>query len=121
MADNYIAGTAFMAVDGKTVMLIGEFAYRVTQMNNESLVGMDGVHGVKGSFATGMIKGKLRDQGDLSMSDVVNALDVTVTVELANGKVIVGRNMWRAGEPVEVDADDASYSIQWEGADVRDN
>ena len=29
--------------------------------------------------------------------------------------------MWRAGEPVEVDTEDASFAIQWEGADVREN
>lgn len=120
MADNYLAGTAYMAVNGRTVMLVGEFSYRVTQMNVETLKGMDGIHGPKGSPEPGMIKAKLRDRADVSMSDVANAINDTIVVELANGKTVVGRNMWRAGEPVEVDADDASYAIQWEGVDVRD-
>lgn len=120
MADNYLAGTAYLTIDGKSYLLVGEFAYRVTQKTVETLKGMDGIHGPKGSPEAGMIKGKLRDQGSISIADLGNATDVTVVTELANGKTIVGRNMWRVGEPLEVDADDATFSIQWEGADVRD-
>lgn len=121
MADNFLGGTAYLTVNGQSRMLVGEFAYLVTQTKNETLLGMDGVHGVKKTPAAGMIKGKCRDSGSLSMTDVCNADDVTVVVELANGKTVTGRNMWRAGDPVEVDGDEGAYSIQWEGADVRDN
>lgn len=120
MADNMIAGTAYLTLDGRSVQLVGEFSYRPTQNTNETLVGMDGVHGVKSSPAAGMIKAKLRDSGAISISALGNATDVTVVAQLANGKTVIGRNMWRAGEPVEVDTEDASFAIQWEGADVSE-
>ncbi|MBI0533263.1 phage tail tube protein [Sphingomonas sp. TX0522] len=121
MATNMIAGTAYLTVDGRSVQLVGEFSYRPTQGNNETLLGMDGVHGVKSTPAAGMIKAKLRDSGAIPVADLANATDVTVVAQLANGKTVIGRNMWRAGEPVEVDTEDASFAIQWEGADVREN
>lgn len=118
MATNMIAGTAYLSIDGRNVQLVGEFSYRPTQSNNETLTGMDGVHGLKATPAPGMIKAKLRDSGAISIADLANATDVTVVAQLANGKTVIGRNMWRAGEPVEVDTEDASFNIQWEGADV---
>ncbi|KAK0338530.1 hypothetical protein LTR94_038285, partial [Friedmanniomyces endolithicus] len=61
-----IAGTAYLTIDGRSVQLVGEFSYRPTQSNNETLIGMDGVHGVKGTPAAGMIKATLRDNGSIS-------------------------------------------------------
>lgn len=116
--NNMIAGTAYLTIDGRSVQLVGEFSYRPTQMTVETLKGMDGIHGAKGSPEAGMIKAKLRDSGAISIQELGNATDVTVVAVLANGKTIVGRNMWRVGEPLEVDAEDASFAIQWEAADV---
>lgn len=118
---NLLAGTAYVTIDGKSYSLVGELAYRPSQSNNETLVGMDGVHGFKGTPAAGMIKGKFRDSGSIQVQTLAQATDVTVVAELANGKTIVGRNMWRAGEPVEVETEDATFTIQWESADVRES
>lgn len=116
--NNMIAGTAYLTIDGRQVQLVGEFGYRPTQLTVETLKGMDGIHGAKGTPEPGMIKATLRDNGAISVQDLGNATDVTVVAVLANGKTIVGRNMWRAGEPLEVNAEEATFSIQWEGADV---
>ncbi|WP_242183084.1 phage tail tube protein [Sphingomonas sp. CARO-RG-8B-R24-01] len=118
---NLLAGTCYLTLDGKSVSLVGEFAYRPTQTTNETLKGMDGIHGFKSSPEAGMIKGKLRDTGAISIQDLGNAVNITVVAVLANGKTIVGRNMWRVGEPLEADADDATVSVQWESADVRES
>ncbi|MDH4745823.1 phage tail tube protein [Sphingomonas sp. CBMAI 2297] len=120
MADNMIAGTVYLTIDSKSCQLVGEFAYRPTQNTNETLKGLDGIHGLKSVPEAGMIKAKLRDSGSISIQELGNATDVTVVASLANGKTVIGRNMWRAGEPLEVDAEDGTFSIQWEGADVSE-
>jgi len=117
---NMLAGTAYVTINGKNYALVGELAYRPSQGNRETMTGMDGVHGFKETPAPGMIKGTFRDQGTVSVQDLAEAADVTVVAELANGKTIIGRNLWRAGEPVEVDTEEAKFTIQWEGADVRE-
>lgn len=120
MADNFLAGTAFLTIDGKTYLLVGEFTYRPSSTTRETLLGMDGVHGYSAKFAAGQVKGKLRDQGSISVQTLGDAADVTVVVELSNGKVITARNAWRTGEPLEVDSDDATFMITWESGDVRE-
>lgn len=121
MADNMIAGTVYLTIDGKSHQLVGEFAYRPSQQTRETMKGLDGVHGFKGTPEAGMIKAKLRDGCSISIQALGNATDATVVANLANGKTVIGRNMWRAGEPLEVDAEDGSFSIQWEGADVSES
>lgn len=118
---NLLAGTAYVTIDGRSYQLVGEFAYRVSQDDRETLKGMDGIHGFKSTPGAGMIKGKFRDAGNVSVQDLADSADVTVVAELANGKTIVGRNMWRTGEPVEVDTENAEFTITWEAADVRES
>lgn len=47
MADtsNRLAGTAYVTVDGVSIMVAGQFQYRPSGVERASLVGMDGVHG----------------------------------------------------------------------------
>ncbi|MEO6116916.1 MAG: phage tail tube protein [Pseudolysinimonas sp.] len=116
-----IAGTAYVTIDGKSYQLVGELSYRPTQLTMETVKGMDGIHGAKGTPEAGMIKGKFRDGGTVSVQALGNATDVTVVAELANSKTVVGRNMWRTGEPLEVNTEDATFDITWECADVREN
>ena len=118
---NLLAGTAYVTIDGKSYTLVGKLTYRPSQTNNETLKGMDGIHGVKSTPEAGMIKGTFRDSGSISIQTLGGAMNVTVVAELANGKTIVGRNMWRVGEPLEVDTEEATFDIQWEGADVRES
>jgi hypothetical protein len=44
---NRLAGTAYVTVDGVTVMLVGQFKYRPSKVERTTLNGMDGVHGYK--------------------------------------------------------------------------
>ena len=52
MADtsNRLAGTAYVTVDGVSVMVEGSFKYQPSTVNRSTLTGMDGVHGYKGSI-----------------------------------------------------------------------
>jgi hypothetical protein len=118
---NMIAGTAYLTIDGKNYQLVGNFSYRPTQDTRETLKGMDGIHGFKGSPEAGQIKAQLRDSGAISVQDIGDASNVTVVCELANGKTVVGRNMWRTGDPLEVDTNEATFDVTWEGNDVREN
>ena len=49
MADtsNRIAGTAYVTVNGVSVMVEGSFKYQPSTVNRTTLTGMDGVHGYK--------------------------------------------------------------------------
>src|SRR5260363_2600 len=91
---NRMAGMAYLHVDGKNYLLSGDLSYNVSSVSRESLLGMDGVHGYKETPHAGFISATLRDAGGLTVADFNAMTNVTVTVELANGKTVVGRNMW---------------------------
>jgi|SRR6185312_10381375 len=116
MADttNRLAGTAFFSVDGTTYALVGEFEYDPSTVERETAVGMDGVHGyIEKPHAAG-VSGTFRDSGGLTVADFNAMTNVTVTVELANGKTIIGRNMWTT-EAQRVKSTEGTVEVKWEG------
>lgn len=122
MADNSnrIAGVCYLSIDGQRVALSGEFAYQVGTPTREAKIGQDGYHGYKEKPAVGSITGKLRDAGGVSLSALGALTNTTVVAELANGKTVIGRNMFWSGEPPKADAEEAEIEFKFEGPDVRD-
>ncbi|ACC71056.1 phage tail protein [Burkholderia ubonensis] len=116
---NRLAGTATLTVDGQNYLLVGDFEYNPSTVTRESLVGMDDVHGFSEKKRVGSISGTLRDTGGLTVADL-NAMDnSTVVAQLANGKTIIGRNMWTV-EDQTVKSTDATVEVKWEGPAVSE-
>lgn len=121
MADttNRLAGVAYLTVDGTNYMLAGDFTYSVSKVARETLTGQDRVHGYSEKPVAGKMSCSVRDAGGLSVASFNAMTNVTVTVELANGKTIVGRNMWTV-EPQEVKTAEAIFEVKWEGFSVEE-
>lgn len=121
MADpNRIAGVASVTIDGRAYSIAGEGTYRTSSPTRETLKGQDGVHGYSEMPGAGKISWKGRDSGAVSMGALNAASNVTVVLSLANGKIVIGRNMWRTGEPAEVNTEDGTFSIEFESDDVTE-
>ncbi len=112
-----LAGTAYMSLDGQRVQLAGEYTWKPSTDTREPLLGMDGYHGHKTKPTQGEIHGKVRDSKRVSVKQLGDATDITITVELVNGKVIIGRNM-ACMEPPEVDAEEGTIDMKWFGPQV---
>lgn len=113
-----LAGVASVTIDGAAYSIAGEGTYRVSTSKRETLSGQDGVHGYSEMPQPGKISWKGRDSGALSIGALDNAVNATVVLVLANGKTIIGRNMWRVGDPIEVNSEDATFTVEFESADV---
>ena len=113
---NFLAGTATVTIDGVSVMVEGGFKYSTTTRERSSLSGMDGVHGYKEIHTPAYIEMTIRD-GGLSLEDFNDQVDVTVSAQLANGKTVVGSNMWLVGKP-EVNSEEATFTARFEGREV---
>lgn len=122
MADNTnrLAGTCYLTVDGVSYMLAGDFSYKVSGVSRETLKGQDGVHGYSETPQPGYIAATLRDSSNLSLADINGMSNATVVAELANGKTIIGRNMW-ALDQQESKSSDATIEVKWEGPSVTEN
>lgn len=121
MADttNRLAGVAYISVDGSTYMLSGDLAYQVSKVERKTLVGQDAVHGYSEMPVPGHIAGTIRDSSGLSVAALNAMTNVTVVVELANGKIITGRNMWVV-DVQEVKTPEATIDVRWEGISVEE-
>ena len=121
MADTtyLLAGTAYLSVDGTTYQVAGEAAYSVSTVKRETMAGMDGIHGFKETPQASYISMTGRDSGGLTIADFQAMTNVTVTLELANGKTIIGRNMWTV-ESQEVKTAEGTFDVRWEGLSVEE-
>lgn len=117
---NKLAGTASIAVGGVTYLLAGDLSYICSTVERESLVGMDSVHGFKEMPHVGQIKGTLRSAQNIQTADFNAMTAVNISLQLANGKNIVGSNMWCTGVQ-EVKAADGTFEVTFEGNSVTEN
>lgn len=122
MADNSnrLAGVCYVTIDGVNYMAAGDFAYKVSGVKRETLNGQDGTHGYKEMPIQGAISGTLRDSGGLSLADINGLTSATVVLELANGKTVIGRNMWTVDEQ-ENKTSEGTIDIKLEGPSVTEN
>ena len=72
------------------------------------------MHGYKEMPVAPFVSGSFRDSQGLTVADFNAMTNVTVSVQLANGKLIIGRNMWTV-DALEVDTADAKFDVRWEG------
>lgn len=114
-----VGGTAFVTIDGKTYELVARARYRTTLVERETAKGMDGIHGFIERPVSGMIAGQFRDRGGQKLSDFGAMRDVTIVLELVNGKVITGSHMWST-TAAEVDASDGTFEATFESGSVTE-
>lgn len=121
MADqpNLLAGIASLTIDGVNYLVAGDLKYQVSGRKRETLIGQDKVHGYSEVPRQGKISLSLRDRGDLSVAAVQAITNSTIVAELANGKTIVGRNMWNV-EDQEVDTAEGKFDVVFEGVSVAE-
>ena len=117
---NRLAGTAYVTVDGITVMVAGSFKYSPSRVKRETVMGMDGGHGYKETINAPYIVCQIRDSGGISVSDFNDQTHVNIVCELANGKTIIGSAMWSVNTQ-EVDSTEGTLEVRWEGGSVTEN
>ncbi len=118
---NRLAGVASITIDGAAFQLVDSLTWSPSTVKREGLVGMDGPHGYKETPVFGSIKAKLRDGGGVRVKSLANLTNSTVVGELANGKLVVGRNCFTSGEPVSVDSMEGVFEIEFSSPDVSEN
>lgn len=114
-----LAGVAYLTVDGTTYMLAADLTYSPSSVTRDTLTGMDGVHGYSEKPKAGFISGTFRDAGSLSVAAFNAMTNVTVTVELANGKVVTARNAWTV-DAQEVKAAEGTFDVKFEAPQVEE-
>lgn len=98
MANRRVGGILFFKIDGQLFNAKGEFTYDIGVPKREAVVGVDAVHGFKEEPKVPFIEGAITDTDETDLESLFNFRDGTATLELANGKVIVIREAFYAGD-----------------------
>lgn len=99
MANKRVGGIIELKVNGDLFQAKGSFTYNLGAPKRETVVGSDAVHGYKELPQEPMIEGKITDSPDLDLKgQVLTLADATATLKLANGKIIVLREAFYAGD-----------------------
>lgn len=121
MANRRVAGVLFLKVDGELFQAKGEFTYNINPFKRESVVGADGIHGFKEIPKVVFIDGAITDSDELDLQGFQSIRDATITLELANGKIIVLREAFYADDG-DVNATDGEIKVRFEaisGSEIR--
>lgn len=112
MADK-IAGTAFIKVDGDQISLGGSMKVVPHAIERNGVVGLSGVVGFKEDNVIPYVEIEAIKSSKTDIDKLQQAVDASVTVELATGEVWVYRNAWLAGR-IEVDAAEGKMTLKYE-------
>jgi len=109
------AGIISVQLNGELQQAKGNWTYNLGRNKREAIVGADTIHGFKETPQVAHIEGEITDRGDLDLAAVVSLTNATVTLALANGKMIVLRDAWFAGDGTG-NTEEANIQMRFEGA-----
>ncbi len=89
-----IGGVINIRVNGVLHRAKGTFTYNLGVNKREGVLGADGPHGFKETPKFPRVEGAITDSPDLDVRELQSTRDAAVTLELANGKVIVFEGAW---------------------------
>jgi len=121
MANRRVGGIIFLKVDGELFQAKGEFTYNINPNKRESVVGQDSVHGFSETPKAIFIEGAITDSDELDLEGFQAIRDATITLELANEKVIVLREAFYAADG-DVTSGQGEIQVRFEaigGEEVR--
>jgi hypothetical protein len=114
-----LAGITGLMIDGTAYMVVSDVTWSPAKWKRETLVGLDSVHGFSEVPIQGHIAATLRDSAHISVGDFNDMRCVEVQVQLANGKIVAGSNMWNT-EALEVRAAEGTFAVRFDGIDVSE-
>jgi hypothetical protein len=119
MAAERFAGMAYLKVDGRQYDLRGNFTVSPSRTERTGIAGLDRVHGFSEMPRVPFIEGDLSTTAGLSITDLENITNATVTAELANGKTFVLSQAWSKAA-FEISAHEGQVRVRWEGVECRE-
>jgi hypothetical protein len=117
MANNRIAGVAFVKFDGRQLPIRGNWKVGFNKLKREGIAGQDRVHGYKEMPDVPFIEGDVSTTEDVSLPVLLSITDATVTIEIANGKAYVLRNAWTANG-YEIETEEGKLGVRFEGMEI---
>lgn len=108
-----VAGICYFKVDGEQLELKGSLECPLTDLQRETVMGTAGVAGYKETARMPYVKGTFIFLPAFPL-EKLNGTNLTITVELANGKVYTLSGAYLVGEPA-VKAEEGEVELEFNG------
>lgn len=109
-----IAGITYINVDGVPLELKGSINVAPGSTSRESIVGLDGVQGYKEIPVVPFVECTITDSANVDLNAIEKLANVTVTVELANGKTAVVNQAAQMNQ-LENNPEEGEVTVRFEG------
>ncbi len=121
MANSRVGGLIQFKIDGELFLAKGNFTYNIGVPKKEMIVGADSVHGFKETPQVAFIEGAITDTDEVDLENqILRVRDATITLELANGKLITIEEAVYAGDG-NVTSEEGEIAVRFEGKRGREN
>lgn len=119
MAAQRIGGRAFFKIDGSQYSIRGKFEVMPLNEKKTGVAGQDEVHGFTATPSIPGFKGTITDLGGVSVQQLQDLEDSTMTLECDNGKTWILSEGWLEGE-LSVNTEEGSYDAEFRGKDMQE-
>jgi hypothetical protein len=113
------SGVISVAINGVQYEALGKWTYNFGIGKREARIGPDGAHGYKETPQVPFIEGEFSDSSSLDVKAILGLDGETVTLQLANGKVVALRDGYYAHEGT-VDSETGSIPARFEGTRMEE-
>src|SRR5262245_667523 len=114
-----IGGIAYLKVDGDQKPLRGNFTVSPSPIERNGVAGQDYVHGFTEMPRVPYIEGDISLRSEISVEDLGNIINATVTAELNNGKTYTLREAW-CRSALELNTRDGQTRVRFEGVSCEE-
>ena len=109
-----VAGPCFCKVDGDQLEVKGRMECTVGDVTREAVLSTRGVVGIKETVRTPSVKLTAIFMPDFPIDKLTTGTDMTITAELANGKVYTLSGAFMVGEPT-AKGEDGEIDLEFNG------
>ena len=110
-----IGGKFTIKINSQTYFASGVFKYGGGFDKRENVMHSGGIAGYKTTPVAPFISGELIDTDGLSMRDIANVVDSTITLDLQNKKQVVLTHAWSCNENGLENDSDGKLIVKFEG------
>ena len=114
-----IGGIISLKIDGEQYDAKGNFTYSLGVNKKEMVVGADRIHGYKELPSVPYIEGEITDNAEISMEALRKINGATITLGLANDKLITLRGAIEASDGVG-NTEEGNQSVRFEGLSAEE-
>lgn len=109
-------GIESLTIDGAQYRVKGDVTYCLGTVKRETVMGLDGRHGVKITPQVAFFETSITDSKNLSLKDLFNKEEATAVVKLRNGKSLSFTRAFYAGD-AQATASEGEVGVRFEALD----